>query len=96
MSRPKLYQVYPTDDYKVYLYYDNGEIRLYDCGWILTETGIYEELHDINVFKDLCTIMNGTLAFDISRCRDPYQCIDICPDTVYENSVKSSKDILTA
>ena len=95
MSRPKLYQVYPTDDYKVYLYYDNGEIKSYDCAWMLTETGIYEELHEINVFKDLCTIMNGTLAFDISHSRDPYHCIDICPDTIYEESVKCDKDILT-
>jgi len=90
MNRPKLYQVCPTDDYKVRLYYDNGEIRLYDCGWMLSESGVYEELHDIYVFKDLCTIMNGTLAFDVSRVRDPYHCVDICPDTVYEDSVKSN------
>ena len=31
MDRPALFQVIPTDNYKVYLYYDNGEIKLYDC-----------------------------------------------------------------
>ena len=96
MNRPKLYQVYPTDDYKVYLYYDNGEIRLYDCTWIQTKAGVFKEIHDINIFKELCTVMNGTLAFDISRRRDPYNCIDICPDTIYEDSTKCVKDILTA
>ena len=95
MSRPRLFQVYPIDDFKVYLYYDNGEIKLYDCAWILKETGIFTEIHDIAVFKDICTIMNGTLAFDISRTRDPYACIDICPDTVYEDSIRCNSDILS-
>jgi len=40
--------------------------------------------------------MNGTLAFDISHMRDPYSCIDICPDTIYEDSIKCAKDILSA
>ena len=96
MNRPKPFQVLPTDDFTVYLYYDNGEIKLYNCKWILEETGIFEELHDIGVFKELCTIMNGTLAFDISRSQDTYRCIDICPDTVYQESVKCDKDVLSA
>jgi len=96
MPRPKLFQVLPTDDFKVYLYYDNGEIMQYDCAWTLLENGIFSEIHDITTFKDICTIMNGTLAFDVSRVRDPYFCIDICPDTIYEDSIKCSKDIFSA
>ncbi len=96
MDRPKLYQVLPIDGFKVYLYYDNGEIKLYDCKWVLEETGVFTEIHDNDMFKEICTIMNGTLAFDISHTRDPYNCIDICPDTVYEDSIKCDKDILTA
>ena len=96
MLRPKLFQVFPTDDYKVYLYYDSGEIKLYDCNWILNETGVFTKIHDITVFKDTCTVMNGTLAFDISRIRDPYSCIDICPDTTYSDSITCKTDILSA
>ncbi len=96
MIRPKLFQVTPTNNFKVLLYYDNGEIKLYDCAWILKEDGIFTEIHDIAAFKELCTIMNGTLAFDISRTRDPYNCIDICPDTVYEDSVKYKENALSA
>ena len=96
MLRPKLFQTLPADDYKVYLYYDNGEIKLYDCAWILKEIGVFTQIHDIAVFKELCTIMNGTLAFDISRARDPYRCIDICPDTIYTDSIKCGTDILSA
>ena len=95
MPRPKLFQVFPTDDFKVYLYYDNGEIKQYDCAWALLENGVFTEIHDITTLKDICTIMNGTLAFDISRVRDPYSCIDICPDTIYEDSIKCA-DILSA
>jgi len=94
MIRPKLFQVIPTDEYKVYLYYDSGEIKLYDCSWVLKEGGIFEQLHDKDRFKKLCTIMNNTLAFDISEERDPCNCIDICPDTIYEESIACS-DILT-
>ena len=94
MVRPKLYQVFPTNEYQVYLYYDNGEIKKYDCRWILNETGIFKELSDVDVFMNLCTIMNNTLTFDISRIRDPYHCVDICPDTIYNESVKCGRDIL--
>lgn len=86
MIRPKLFQVVPADDYKVKLYYDNGKIKLYDCSWILSEKGVFERIKNIDEFKNLCTVMNGTLAWDISGCRDPYNCIDLCPDTVYDES----------
>ena len=86
MRRPKLYQVMPRDDFSVVLFYDNGEIKLYDCSWIKSETGVFEKIKDIHAFQRLCTVMNGTLAWDISEKRDPYTCIDICPDTVYQES----------
>ena len=87
MIRPRLFQVIPRDDFRVLLFYDNGEEKIYDCSWMLNELGVFAQLHDISTFKSICTIMNGTLAFDISLVRDPYNCIDICPDTVYEDSV---------
>lgn len=91
MRRPKLYLVQPQDDFSIILHYDNGEIRLYDCTWIFKETEVFEKIRDIKQFKELCTVMNGTLAWDISGKRDPYTCIDICPDTIYEESIKINK-----
>ena len=91
---PKLFQVYPSKNYSVHLYYDNGEIKIYDCKWILKEGGLFKKLHNPDIFVQLCTVMNGTLAWDIFGCRDPYNCIDICPDTIYKDSVKSSEDPL--
>lgn len=92
MDRPNLYQVLPTNDYNVYLYYDNGEIKQYDCSFILDNEKLYNKIININDFKRLCTIMNKTLAFDISENFDPYNCIDFCPDTVYNESVKIPKE----
>lgn len=96
MQRPTLYQVVPTDDFKVYLYYDNGEIKVYNCDFILTEGSAYDKIKNIENFKGLCTIMGKTLAFDISEVRDPYTCIDFCPDLLYQDSTKAEKDILSA
>ncbi len=96
MLRPILYQVVPTDDFKVYLYYDNGEIKLYDCNFIFDNPKIYQRLLDNVDFKNLCTIMNRTLAFDISKKRDPYNCIDFCPDTIYNDSISINRDVFTA
>jgi hypothetical protein len=31
-----------------------------------------------------CTVMNHTLAWDLSGNYDPYLCIDIAPETIYE------------
>lgn len=45
-----------------------------------------EKIKDIESFQWLCTVMNGTLAWDVSEKRDPYNCIDSCPDTVYQES----------
>jgi hypothetical protein len=95
MIRPRLFQVMPTDDFRVFLYFDNGEVRLYDCRWILDSTGVFEKIKDPGRFRDLCTIMNGTLAWDTSGKRDPYDCIDICPDTVYQDSLRTADPLRT-
>ena len=79
---PKIVQVIPTDDYKVYVYFEDGKIVCYDISPFLDKE-VFKELKDKKVFKESCTIMNHTLAFDISGTRDPYNCIDIDPDTLY-------------
>ena len=45
---------------------------------------IFAPLRDIDKFKNACTVMNGTLAWDISGKWDESDCIDIDPFTVYE------------
>lgn len=79
-------QVLPVDDYKVYLYFVNGEVRLYDAKEII-EKGVFRILKDKKIFVDRCTVLNNTLAWDIKGNYDPYACLDLDPDLLYEKSV---------
>ena len=79
-------QVVPTHDFKVVVYFDDGKIKLYDMSPFLNK-GVFAKISDIKIFMEICTVMNHTLAWDISRKFDPTQCIDIDPETIYINGV---------
>lgn len=79
---PQIVQVVPTNDYKVYVYFEDGKIVLYDANHLL-EKGIFKVLKDKDVFLNKCTILNDTLAWDISGNRDESNCLDIAPDMLY-------------
>lgn len=95
MIRPTIYQVVPTNDYKVYVCFDNGVIKLYDAMPLIKKGGIFEVLNDIEIFKKTCTILNGSLAWDLEKDRDTTKCIDVCPDKIYNES-ETVKEILIA
>ena len=73
---PKVVQVVPMKDYTVYVYFEDGKIVCYDMKNMLDKE-IFKPLKDISVFTDTCTVMNDTLAWDISGNRDACKCIDI-------------------
>ena len=78
-------QVIPKEDYTVYVYFSTGEIKLYNARPLL-EKGVFRVLQDIEFFMNRCTVMNGTLAWDRSGNYNEYDCIDIDPEVLYENS----------
>lgn len=80
---PKVVQVIPMKDYSVYVYFEDGKIVCYDMTQMIEKEAFYP-LKDINVFIDTCTVMNDTLAWDVSRNRDNTMCLDIDPETLYE------------
>lgn len=80
---PKVVQVIPMENYSVYVYFEDGKIVCYDMSQMI-EKEAFRSLRDINVFKDTCTVMNDTLAWDIGGNRDNTMCLDIDPDTLYE------------
>lgn len=85
---PKIVQVVPTEEYTVYVYFEDGKIVCYDVKPLL-EKEVFAALREIEYFTRTCTIMNDTLAWDISGDRDSTKCIDIDPDTLYMlNAVK--------
>ena len=80
---PKVVRVTPTEEYTVYVYFEDGKTVCYDAKPLLAR-GIFTALRDIAFFKNSCTIMNDTLAWDVSGNGDTSRCIDIDPDTLYE------------
>jgi len=35
-----------------------------------------------------CTVLNNTLAWDLSGNYDPYNCIDLDPEVLYQESIE--------
>ena len=75
-------QVIPYEDYKVYVYFEDGKIVCFDVKPLLDKP-VFQPLKDKDVFMNSCTILNNTLAWDLVGRRDGSECIDIAPDTLY-------------
>lgn len=90
---PKVVQVVPTEEHTVYVYFEDGKIVCYDVKPLL-EKEVFAVLREVEYFKRICTIMNDTLAWDISENRDNATCIDIDPDTLYSLEAVKEKIVL--
>jgi hypothetical protein len=77
-------QVAPTDDFKVYVYFDDGKIKLFNMSHLIG-VGVFAPLSDLKTFKEKCTILNDTLAWDLKGNRDEFNCLDIDPLTIYND-----------
>lgn len=66
---PTVVQVIPKENYTVLVFFDDGKITQYDASDII-QKGIFTKLQDIRIFMDTCTIMNGTLVWDIDGKRN--------------------------
>ena len=82
---PEVIQVIPDDNYKVYVYFDDGSIKLYDASDLIKQ-GIFTKLQDINIFINTCTVLNGTLAWDLDGNYNESTCLDIDTFEIYDNS----------
>ena len=80
---PEIVQVVPHENYSVSVFFCDGKVVVYDVKPKLDQ-GVFVQLKDLSVFMDRCTIMNDTLAWDITGTGDTSKCIDIDPDTLYE------------
>jgi hypothetical protein len=79
-------QVKPTKDFKVYVYFSDGKIKLYDMTPVLNQ-GVFKQISDIDTFTDKCTVINNTLAWDIGGNFDEFKCLDIDPEMIYASGV---------
>ncbi|WP_066456723.1 DUF2442 domain-containing protein [Anaerotruncus rubiinfantis] len=90
---PVVIQAVASDDYKVYAYFDDGSIKCLDMSERLDKE-IFLPLRDIGVFKNTLTVLNDTVAWDLTGRHDPADCIDIDPLTVYEQPEAREVDFL--
>jgi hypothetical protein len=75
---PRVKTVKPNNNYTLQISFTNGEVGIYDCSPLL-EFGVFKELKDIKYFKE-ATVIEGTVAWPHEQ--------DICPDTLYMDSMK--------
>ena len=80
---PDVIQAIPADDYKVYIYFDDGTIRLYDASQLVT-SGVFKPLADVDLFKNACTVLNNTLAWTLDGSYSEETCLDLDPFVLYE------------
>ena len=82
-------QVKPTPDFKVYVYFSDGKIKLFDMTPLLGK-GVFKQISDVDSFLEKCTVINNTLAWDIGGNFDETKCLDIDPETIYEEGLEVS------
>jgi len=80
----KVIQVFPTNDFKVYVYFADGKIKLFDAKELITK-GVFKKLQDKDLFVSACTVMNDTLAWDVSGQFAPTDCLDLDPEELYNS-----------
>ncbi|MCL2512481.1 MAG: DUF2442 domain-containing protein [Oscillospiraceae bacterium] len=91
---PVVLQAVPSDDFKIYAYFNDGSVRCFDVKPLIKPGTVFEPLGDIDVFKSKLTVLNGTAAWDMGGGRDEYNCVDIDPETIF--SYSESDDPLCA
>jgi hypothetical protein len=75
---PRVIDVKPIQDYKLHLWFTNGEEGILDIKPLL-DKGIFRDLKDISMFNSVRPFI-GTIQWANQA--------DLCPDTVYLDSVK--------
>ncbi len=75
---PRVKSVQASDDYSLMLEFTDGSRGVYDCKPLLN-FGVFKELSDRQYFKR-AAVVDGTVVWPHEQ--------DICPDTLYLDSVK--------
>ena len=93
---PAVIQVIPGEDYKLYVYFSDGSIRLADISPLIKKGGVFAPLRDVTTFREKVTVMNHAVAWDLNGKRDPADCIDLDPCNMYDNSIKVDDPLKSA
>lgn len=83
---PRVTQVVPEADHRLRLTFGNDEVRVFDVTPLLDQ-GVFRELRDESAFRS-AHVWHGTVQWAGEQ--------DICPDTLYEESVPVGEVELSA
>lgn len=90
-GRRRIVSARPLPDFQVELVFDNGEVRMLDCGRKLTLGSLFRRLVDVGGFERVFVDLGGNLAWDIDPTVDSSVVwsnrIDFCRDACYLESV---------
>ena len=86
---PKVVQAIALCYGVVCAYFEDGAIREYDVRPLIRPNTVFAPLMDEAVFAKCLTVLNDTVAWDLSGRRNPMDCIDIAPESVYAAKVVS-------
>jgi hypothetical protein len=81
---PEVLQAVAVRPYIVHAYMNDGSTREYDVEPAIKKGGVFAPLQNEELFYGRITVLNGTVAWDISGDRDPTKCIDIDPCTIQQ------------
>ena len=81
---PVVVQAIAGNDYQIYAYFSDGNIRKFDMSPLIEKGGVFSVLKDKSFFSGKLTVLNDTVAWDVSGNHDPTDCIDIDPFVLYE------------
>ena len=79
---PRVLEATAIEGHKLKLFFDNEERGFYDCSPLLN-FGVFQELQDKSYFKKVKAV-DGTVVWPHGQ--------DICPDTLYLDSIKEDTD----
>ena len=68
---PQVVQAVPGENYNVYAYFTDGNIKRYNAKWMI-DKGLLND----KSFREALTVLNGTVAWDLSGKYDSSDCID--------------------
>jgi len=83
---PRVRRVLATSAHKLIVEFTNSEVGMFDCAPLLG-FGVFSELQDLAYFRKV-HVVGGTVAWPNEQ--------DICPDTLYLDSVRGPEVRLMA
>lgn len=91
---PQVVQVFPGDDFTVYVWFSDGSVKLADIKPFIERGGVFSQIADSEVFSRTLTVMNHAVAWDVLGTRNPSAVIDLDPCSTYEKATPVEDPLL--